>query len=245
MRAISSTTSSIVTSELVFRGGGTSAALRLTVSPTARKLRLKVDTRTGAVLLTVPRRVSQRKALEWAAGHRAWIETQLARIVPAERIGPGATVPLHDRPHLVEWAADRSRVVRLAEGRIVAGGPLEGLEGRILRWMKRYALDLLSRETAEYAAKAGVSVSRVAVGDPLSRWGSCSSSGAIRYSWRLILAPDHVRRATVAHEVAHRVHMHHGPEFHALVEQLYEGDPASARAWLRRNGASLHRIARL
>ena len=231
-------------SDLVFRGGETTAALQLTVSPRARRLRLKVDPRTGAVLLTVPRRTSQRRALEWAAGHREWIEKQLARIVPPERLGPGALVPLYDRPHVVDWSAERSRIVRLEEGRILAGGPLEGLEGRILRWLKRHALDVLSRETAEYAAKAGVGVTRVTVGDPLSRWGSCSSSGGIRYSWRLILAPDHVRRATVAHEVAHRVHMHHGPEFHALVARLYGADPQPAREWLRRHGASLHRIAR-
>jgi predicted metal-dependent hydrolase len=85
-------------------------------------------------------------------------------------------------------------------------------------------------------------VARVGVGDPLSRWGSCSSSGGIRYSWRLILAPDWVRRATVAHEVAHRVHMNHSPAFHALVADLLGADPKPARSWLRSNGPLLHRI---
>jgi predicted metal-dependent hydrolase len=145
---------------------------------------------------------------------------------------------------MLDWSAERSRIVKLDGDRIVAGGPIESLEGRILRWLKRHALDTLARETAEYAAKAGVAVSRIAVGDPLTRWGSCSSSGAIRYSWRLILAPDHVRRATAAHEVAHRIHMHHGPEFHALVAELYGEDPKPAREWLRRHGATLHRIGR-
>jgi predicted metal-dependent hydrolase len=244
MPAISNITSPIVSSDLVFQGGETKAALQLTVSPRARRLRLKVDPRTGSVQLTVPRRVSQRKALEWAAGHRDWIEAQLARIAPPERLGPGAAVPLYGRPHMLDWSAERSRIVKLDGDRIVAGGPIESLEGRILRWLKRHALDTLARETAEYAAKAGVAVSRIAVGDPLTRWGSCSSSGAIRYSWRLILAPDHVRRATAAHEVAHRIHMHHGPEFHALVAELYGEDPKPAREWLRRHGATLHRIGR-
>ncbi|MDP8994550.1 MAG: M48 family metallopeptidase, partial [Pseudomonadota bacterium] len=85
---------------------------------------------------------------------------------------------------------------------------------------------------------------RVAVGDPISRWGSCSSSAAIRYSWRLILAPDWVRRATVAHEAAHLVHMNHGPAFHALVGELLGEDPRPAWLWLRREGAALHRIGR-
>ena len=102
----------------------------------------------------------------------------------------------------------------------------------------------LASDTAHYAAKAGVSVTKVAIGDARGRWGSCAVDGVIRYSWRLILAPGWVRRATVAHEVAHRVHMNHGPAFHALVAQLYEGDPTPARAWLRAHGAGLHWVGR-
>jgi len=233
-----------VTSDLTFEAGGRTAALKLLVSPRARVMRLRVDRRTGEVVLTIPSRASRRKALEWASTHREWIEMQLARIEAVVPLAPGGLVPLHDSPHAIDWDPGRARVPRLEPGRIVAGGPIEGLEARILRWLRRHALDLLARETAEFAAKAGVAVSRVAVGDPVSRWGSCSSSGAIRYSWRLVLAPDFVRRATVAHEVAHRVHMHHGPEFHSLVEELLGADPKPARLWLRRRGAALHRIGR-
>ncbi len=116
---------------------------------------------------------------------------------------------------------------------LICGGPAESFATRIERWLRREALRLLAEDTAHYAAKAGVTVAQVAVADPKARWGSCSSTGTIRYSWRLLLAPEHVRRATVAHEVAHRVHMHHGPAFHALVADLFEGDPDTARRWLR------------
>jgi predicted metal-dependent hydrolase len=233
-----------VSSELRFEAAGRSAVLQLKASRQARVMRLRVDQRTGAVVLTIPARASKRKALEWADGQRAWVEQALAKVEQPERIGPGSVVPLYGNPHLVEWSPDLPRRVRLEEGRIVAGGPADGLHGRILRWLRGHAEQILAAETREFAGEAGVEVTRVAVGDPLSRWGSCSTSGSIRYSWRLILAPDGVRRATVAHEVAHRVHMNHGPDFHALVESLLEADPAPARLWLRRNGASLHRIAR-
>ncbi|HEX8442925.1 MAG TPA: SprT family zinc-dependent metalloprotease [Allosphingosinicella sp.] len=196
-------------------------------------------------MLTVPTRVSVKRAMAWASEQQGWIERQLAAVPPAASIAPGGSIPLYGVEHRIDWAAERPRVVRVEDGRIVIGGPAETLEARLLRWLKRHALDVLSSETQEYAAVAGVTVNRVGVGDALSRWGSCSSSGAIRYSWRLILAPDHVRRATVAHEVAHRVHMNHGPQFHALVAELFGEDPAPARAWLRREGAGLHRFGRL
>jgi predicted metal-dependent hydrolase len=207
-------------------------------------MRLRVDSRTGEVTLTYPKRVSQRRALDWAAGQRAWVETALAQIPREMPIAPGAMLPLEGVPHLIEWDEGRSRVVTVEEGRILVGGPLDTVESRLIRWLKARAKRTLESESQGFAAKAGVSVSRVSVGDPMSRWGSCSSSGSIRYSWRLILAPDWVRRATVAHEVAHRVHMNHAPQFHALVEQLLGEDPKPARLWLRREGAALHRIGR-
>ena len=207
-------------------------------------MRLRVDPRTGSVVLTVPRGISRRKALAWAEGKRSWVESVLADVPEAVALAPGAVIPLYDRPHRIDWDERRPRTVAIGEGALTTGGPLESLEPRLLRWLKEHARQLLTAESLEFAAKAGVKVSRVGVGDPTSRWGSCSSSGAIRYSWRLILAPDWVRRATVAHEVAHRVHMNHGPAFHALLETLLGEDPAPARAWLRRRGAALHRFGR-
>lgn len=205
-------------------------------------MRLKVDSRTGEVLLTIPPRANRKKAVEWASGHRAWIEEALDRIEPRSAIAAGSTILYLGKPHLVDWSPDRPRTVTCTDELISLGGPEDAVEQRLIRWLKLQAKTVLSAETEEFAAKAGVEVTRVGIGDPVSRWGSCSTSGTIRYSWRLILAAPWVRRATVAHEVAHRVHMNHGPLFHALVEELLGWDPLPARQWLRTEGASLHRI---
>lgn len=222
--------------------GGTPVTLK--VSPRAKAMRLRVDQRTGTVLLTVPSRTSQRRALDWAAGQRQWIETALANLAPGVPVGAGATIPLYGEPHRIDWDPARPRRIERRDGRLLAGGPADGLEARILRWLKAHARDILSAETRHFAARAGRKATRVAVGDPRSRWGSCSSAGAIRYSWRLILAPEFVRRATVAHEVAHLVHMDHTPAFHAVHANILGEDPRPARLWLRRQGADLHRIGR-
>jgi predicted metal-dependent hydrolase len=215
--------------------------VNLRISARAQRMRLHVDPRTRSVTLTVPKRMSQRRALAWAAGHRAWIERALAAIPETVPFVPGAIVPIQGLPHRLDWDPARPRRIERGEGRLVAGGPADGLDRRLLRWLKAHALDLLGRETSEFAQAAGVKAARIGIGDPVSRWGSCSATGAIRYSWRLILAPDFVRRATVAHEVAHLVHLNHGPDFHALVARLLSADPRPARAWLRREGAALHR----
>jgi predicted metal-dependent hydrolase len=211
----------------------------------AKRLRLRVDPRSGAVLLTIPTRVSERRALAWAAEQSGWIEAALAEIPPPEPLRAGCAVPLYGEPHVLAWRQGEPRAFRLESGHLVTGGPEETLAPRLLRWLRSHAALVLERETQEFAARAGITAHKVGVGDPVSRWGSCSAAGGIRYSWRLILAPEWVRRATVAHEVAHRVHLHHGPTFHALVEQLLGTDPRPARQWLRRHGATLHRFGRL
>ncbi len=208
--------------------------------PTARRVKLAFDPASGRVRLTIPKRASAKKALAWAAGYAEWIAAQRARLPQARPFEPGATIPFGDVTLTIIWREGSSRIVRREGDTLTLSGPHETIGRRVEAWLRREALRLLEADTAHYAAIAGVSVDKVTVGDARGRWGSCSNSGAIRYSWRLVLAPEPVRRATAAHEVAHRVHMDHSPAFHALVAKLYGSDPAPHRQWLRTNGASLH-----
>ncbi|UIJ45707.1 M48 family metallopeptidase [Sphingomonas cannabina] len=219
-------------------------AIEVRRHPRARRLKLSVDPASGRVRLTLPKRAALKPALAWAEEQAGWIASQRAKLPEARPFLPGMVIPIGGIEVALEHRLGAARTPVREGDRLVCGGPVEGFAGRIARWLKREALRVLSEETTHYADKAGVTVEAVTIGDPRGRWGSCSSSGAIRYSWRLILAPAHVRRATVAHEVAHRVHMNHGPAFHRLVAELFEGDPAAARAWLRAHGAALHWFGR-
>lgn len=222
-----------------------SAAYDIVRHPTARRVRLALDPATGRARLVVPRRAGLKAAIAWAEGKAAWLAEQRQRLPAAQPFEDGVILHIADEAVTIRWdPSRRARAVRREGGDLVTGGPAETVGTRVEAWLRRIALDLLTAETHETALRAGVTVTRVGVGDPRGRWGSCASSGAIRYSWRLILAPGFVRRSTVAHEVAHRVHMHHGPAFHALAAELDPGDPEAARAWLRAHGAGLHRFGR-
>jgi predicted metal-dependent hydrolase len=212
--------------------------------PRARRVKLAVDPTTGRARLTLPKRAALAPAIAWAESQQAWLDAQRARLPQSRPFAPGACIPFAGQEVEIDWRAAALRTPRLDGGLLVVGGPREGLERRIERWLKREALRVLSEETSEFAALAGVVVDRVSVADPRTRWGSCSSTGAIRYSWRLILMPPEVRRATVAHEVAHRLHMNHGPAFHAAVAALFGKDPRPARRWLKANGAAMQRVGR-
>ena len=210
----------------------------------AKRLRLRLDEKRSVLKLTGPFRMNRKAALNWAVEQREWVETQLEAMLPAEPFVPGAVVPFEGKDVRLEWNATARRTAELMRERLVCGGTQEGFSRRIETFFKRRAIETLSRETQEIAEKAGVALRGVSIGDADTRWGSCSSSGRIRYSWRLIFAPPDVRRYVVAHEVAHLVHMDHGPAFKALERKLFEGDADAARLLLRRIGGRLKRVGR-
>jgi predicted metal-dependent hydrolase len=220
---------------------GEAIALIVQRHGSARRMRLRFDGIADRALLTIPARANLRKALDWAGEQSGWVEGQRARATSVVLIGDGAHVPVEGEPVLVVATGVPGRTIRREGDRLLVGGPVDHVGARVLRWLKAQAKAALEAETQALAHAHGLPLARVSIGDPRARWGSCSARGDIRYSWRLILAPSHVRLATVAHEVAHLKHMHHGPEFHALVRAIAPVDPDIARAWLRREGAGLHR----
>ena len=210
----------------------------------AKRLRLRFDEASGTLKLTCPWRTSRRAALSWALDQRDWIEAQLARAEPGEPFEPGSVIPMEGAEVRIVWDAGAQRTPVLCGGELRCGGPEAGVPRRVELFLKRRALETMSLETADYAAIAGVTAASVGVGDAGSRWGSCSSKGRIRLSWRLILAPPSVRRYVVAHEVAHLVHLDHSVKFKALEARLYGPGLAEAKAALRRLGPRLRRVGR-
>jgi predicted metal-dependent hydrolase len=210
----------------------------------ARRLRLRFDEAAGVLKLTCPWRTSRRAALAWALDQRDWIDDQLARAAPGEPFAPGAMIPIEGREVRVAWSEEWPRTPMLLDGELRCGGPAAGLPRRIESFLKHHARDTMSRDIAEFAAAAGATPRSVTIGDAATRWGSCSSEGRIRMSWRLILAPAEVRRYVAAHEVAHLVHLNHGPEFKTLEARLFGTGVAEAKAGLRRIGPRLRRVGR-
>jgi predicted metal-dependent hydrolase len=106
-----------------------------------------------------------------------------------------------------------------------------------LKAQAKHDLEAASRCAAD---ALGVPLKRVSVRDQSSRWGSCSSTGVLSYSWRLIMAPSFVLNYLAVHEVAHLVEMNHSRRFWQLVDRLCP-DAARAKVWLEVHGADLHR----
>lgn len=215
------------------------APVAIRVSPRARRLSLRVDAAARGVELVLPRRFSAETAIGFVARHRGWIAARVAAMPPPLRLADGAVVPLFGVPHRIRRIIEpMAAPVTIADSEILVRGDPAHLPRRVIDHLKALARRDFAGRARALAARLGKSVTRVGVRDPKSRWGSCSSKGALSFSWRLVLAPEPVVQYVVAHEVAHLVEMNHGPRFWKVVASLVP-DSASPRAWLRRHRAEL------
>lgn len=223
--------------------GGRTVPLVCRVSPRARRITLRIDAKTGGVQLTLPRGVPRAEGLAFAESQRAWLLRRLSDLPPRAHFLEGAEIPILGSPHVIRHAPEARRGVWREAGALWVSGGADFIERRVADYLKREA----KREIAARAkVKAGLlpakarPLGRVILRDTRSRWGSCAHSGDLSFSWRLILAPEAVLDYVVAHEVAHLAEMNHGPAFWRLVGKLTES-VKQPKAWLRREGAGLHR----
>jgi predicted metal-dependent hydrolase len=218
--------------------------VRLRRNRSARRYTLRIQAATREVLLTMPLRGSLADAKAFAQKNGGWIATRLGRLPGPAPFIDGAIVPLRGRPHrVVHRPGARGTVwVETIDGEAllcVAGG-LPHVSRRIADYLKREAKRDLDAASRRYAGALGAAVARVSVRDTSSRWGSCSATGALSFSWRLILAPPHVLDYLAAHEAAHLVELSHAPRFWHIVRGICP-EMDRAKAWLDAHGADLHR----
>ena len=211
----------------------------------ARRYTLRIHAATREIILTMPPRGSVREAKEFAQKHGGWIAARLRRLPEAAPFADGAMLPLRGVQHRIvhrpglrgtvwpETGAD-------GEALLCVAGEAPHIDRRVGDFLRREALRDLEVSSRRAAEQFGVTVRRISVRDQSSRWGSCSNSGVLSFSWRLILAPPYVLDYLAAHEVSHLVELNHSPKFWRLVRRLYP-HYERPKTWLDTHGTDLHR----
>jgi len=231
-------------------------------SPRAQRFSLQVsEARRGAVL-TMPLYSSFAEADEFLSRHLDWLKERVAGLPEPVPFTDGAIVPLRGLAHMLRFAGPvrrrgvvwveepedakiapewppRARVAARRLPRLHVSGAEKHAPRRLLDWLKRQAHLDLNLRVDLHAKRLNLTPKRIFVRDQTTRWGSCSTSGALSFSWRLVLAPPFVLDYLAAHEVAHLAHMNHGPRFWSLVARTMPRHE-EARNWLRKHGSSLH-----
>lgn len=231
----------------ILRIEGKRVPVSIRLNPRARRLIVKVHPSTGEVAVVAPSERSVHRAIEFVRREKDWIAGRLAKVPPPVPLDLGATIPFRGTNHVVRLGSKGRGPVWIdfeaPRPTIRVSGFSEHAGRRLEDWLKKQARQSLSRRVQTFAAELGVTAGRISVRDASSRWGSCSTSGNLSFSWRLIMAPSFVLDYVAAHEVAHLREMNHGPRFWRLVERLVGQEAAEAQIWLREHGASLHRYS--
>ena len=204
----------------------------------ARRISLRVSRLDGKVTLTIPSGVSEREAMAFAVEKQEWLRTQVAAQPDAVVVTHGAQVPVAGRMRLV--VPGQGRAVRLGAEEIAVPGKAEQVGRKMQAYLKELARHRLTEAVDHYGARLGRSPTKLTLRDTRSRWGSCSSAGALMFSWRLVMAAPDILDYVAAHEVAHLKEMNHAQAFWNEVTIIH-GPYEAQRRWLREHGQQLHR----
>ena len=204
----------------------------------SKSLRLTYDSKANHFRITHPLNAKLKDIQSFLERAQPWIEKKLktkhTEVIPYHE----GAIPIFGVPHKIHFQKDLKKKVLFDAGMVIVSHPKEDFLPLLEQAIQTKILTFLTETSTVYANHLKKTVHKVSVRDTRSRWGSCSSSGSLSYSWRLIFAPREVTEYVCAHEVSHLVHMNHSEAFWKTVESLC---PAykKHRAWLNKNGRQL------
>ena len=208
----------------------------------ARNVTLRPKTAPNMEIhISKPWTTSSKFVMNFLESKRKWVEHIFAAAPVKEKVVPGTIISILGRDvRVIHDATMRgNKYMDEYKTTLCIGGGADMFERRVRDCIKAELLNeikaIIKTTPRPYWP------TRITLRDTTSRWGSCASNGHISFSWRLVFAPYEVMRYVVMHELSHRKHMDHSPEFWANVSELYGFGVERAKRWLSKNGQSLHR----
>ena len=224
---------------VIILSGRSDIVIQVKRSACSKRLSLRVSSLDGRITLTAPPKVPERQLQAFIAEREVWLRQNLDKLPAPSAIALGKSLPILGVAHQIARRA--SHRVTHGDGFVHVPFDKPKPAARLQGYLKALARDHLVGESDKFAARLGIEYARLSLRDTRSRWGSCTQEKALMYSWRLVMAPFEVLSYVAAHEVAHLKFMDHSAQFWNQVGDLY-GEYDAPRAWLKAQGASLHRF---
>ena len=228
-----------------FAVNGRSVHVRVRSSDRAKTMRITVGPRRPLEVV-VPTGTTEERIQRFLHQKRRWIDDKVASseaianrpsVLGLDKTG---VVWIGGRPLEVQRRIGGRPIARAAEpSMLTVSGPATRHADAIERWYRRQARCHIARSVQHESARLALKYAAIGIRDPRTRWGSCSRSGHLSFSWRLVLTPPEILRYVVVHELCHLVEPNHSKAFWRTLEAAQPGWQASAR-WLRRHGHELH-----
>jgi predicted metal-dependent hydrolase len=207
----------------------------------AKRICLRYNPTSHAISLTLPRHTRVGDGLIFLMQKSEWLVETLRDMPCKKQIKPGVVIPLLGKRVRIKHDPDLKRSWVIRDDVLYVSGERSEFPERVTAALKKIASQTLTSLSVRYAVEVGRRLNRVSVRDTRSRWGSCSSTARLSFSYRLIFAPKEVMEYVVAHEVAHLRHMNHSTAFWNCVESICP-DYDAAKDWLKLHGKDLYRF---
>jgi len=223
-----------------------------TIARSPRRRSISIEIRRAQVVVRAPMGAAQSLLLDFLRQKAAWVRAKISEQQQTLAIQPeprcyaqGSQLPFMDEVlTLVLGRGPRAAIARVDHHLHLILSPRSRLSDEaqirqlLSRWYQQQALNILTRKTAQLTAAMGLVCTQVSIKATRSKWGHCTSRGAIQYNWQILLAPEPIVDYLVAHEVSHLRHHNHSADFWALVASVCPTFKAD-RAWLKAEGAHL------
>ena len=225
---------------------GKSLHVKVAENDRAKRITLRIIPGGDGLKITTPGHIGDDEIEAFVERNRNWVASRLARLPGKVKLEAGATIPFLGVEHIIVPTGNLRGVVerRVTEtsAELHVPGDSATISRRLVTWLKQEARRELNEAVARHVLQIDVRPKQIRITDTTSRWGSCSSTRTLSFSWRIIMAPPEVLNYLAAHEVAHLVEMNHSERFWNLTRKLCP-DTDTQKNWLRQNGARLHAIS--
>ncbi|MEP3277737.1 MAG: SprT family zinc-dependent metalloprotease [Stappiaceae bacterium] len=222
---------------------GREVVILLRRHPRAKRYSLRLPQGSASPVLTLPANGTLRTAEDFARKNTGWLAERLENRADHVPFVDGALIPFRGTEHRILSAPGKRGTVKqvndLEEPILLVYGDPAHLTRRLTDWLKKQARADILKAVDFHTENLGRRHSSISIRDTKSRWGSCSSSGKLSFSWRLVLAPPDILDYVAAHEVAHLAEMNHSARFWAHTRRLCPHTDVSKK-WLRDHGNALH-----
>jgi len=207
---------------------------RIRRSPRARYVRLKLSSREGLTVV-VPKGFDLDRLPAIIEGKRHWIQAHLQRWSAArEALEREAEEPLPETLELpvlgeswfIEYRPTRTRrlgVLIDGPGQLAVYGAVEDREACrevLKRWLHLRTREELAPWLAQLAREHGFTFKEIQIRGPRTRWASCSASGLITLSYKLLFLDRDTVRCILLHELCHTVFLDHSSRFWGLLQRI-------------------------
>jgi len=206
-----------------------------------RTIALIVQT-DGRLVVRAPLRVPEKIIREFVESKAGWIRKKQAQVtaaqVPARQFVEGEQFWYLGKAYPLTIVPRQRPALKLGSAFRLARSAQPRAKAAFIRWYKSQARALLTERVREAAVRYGFTYHGIRISSARSRWGSCSSSGTLSFTYRLVMAPQAVIDYVVVHELVHLKVRNHSKTFWKQVGGILP-DYKKHVAWLKKNGRFL------